>query len=750
MLHHRARPALADASLTLAVAAGAGLAAGGTGHAAAQTGEVSAGSAAATTRSLFLPDGGRFGVTGSSSQKCVTLISFSPAATTADRIQTIRVGDTTYAFPAAALPYLGHGLDLSLFDVTALASAESGGRLPVTVHYTGKLPALPGVTVTSAEDGTAQGYLTQAGATRFGAALAHQATAGLFGSGVSVALAGTAPTPAPGRAATAADTVTVNGTGISGQPANDRDIAFLFNADNSNRFDNVQASVQLFSHGVAKFRVPAGHYWAVGDFSTNLPKENSYDEYLDVLPQFTVSGDTTVHVTAAAASSEVQAVLPRPAVAQDTNFQLIRSAAAGPPVSLGWSMGDGGPKAPNPGLYISPTTASPAVGTLTTDTNEQLGTQAYPTNSRYIYNLAYHSSGTIPSQRHVVNQATLATVHPRYYSDIRSLGLLAVLPQFNVACSFGGALFWGMHFPLQQTEYLSTGAGLSWTTNYIQTGFSDDTSGGQVSSPQIFAPGQQQTQDFGAYPLHPAPNVRVDSAAGTPPVQVSAGRAGNTLRLAMTAFSDSVPGHTGQGVFAPLKATASYQIDQNGTKIAGGSLPEFYGAVAATAKLSPSPSVIRFTLNTGDSAKLGPLSATSHTVWTWQSAADAGAMVPAGWTCLPGGMSNRACTVQPMMTLRYGVVGMGLNGSTGPGQQVVRVQAGHLQLARAAQITGVKVWASFDGGKAWKAARMTGTGGTYAAVFNAPAGALVTLRTSASDAAGGSVTETITNAYQVS
>jgi hypothetical protein len=34
-------------------------------------------------------------------------------------------------------------------------------------------------------------------------------------------------------------------------------------------------------------------------------------------------------------------------------------------------------------------------------------------------------------------------------------------------------------------------------------------------------------------------------------------------------------------------------------------------------------------------------------------------------------------------------------------------------------------------------------------VFRAPAGARVTLRAHASDAAGGSVAETITNAYQV-
>ena len=53
------------------------------------------------------------------------------------------------------------------------------------------------------------------------------------------------------------------------------------------------------------------------------------------------------------------------------------------------------------------------------------------------------------------------------------------------------------------------------------------------------------------------------------------------------------------------------------------------------------------------------------------------------------------------------------------------------------------------GGTTWQAARITGRGGSYAAVFDAPAGAMVTLRTTATDAAGGSIAETITNAYQI-
>jgi hypothetical protein len=86
-----------------------------------------------------------------------------------------------------------------------------------------------------------------------------------------------------------------------------------------------------------------------------------------------------------------------------------------------------------------------------------------------------------------------------------------------------------------------------------------------------------------------------------------------------------------------------------------------------------------------------------------------------------------------MMTLRYGVVGLGQDGATAPGQQVVRVLVGHLQLAGATRVTAAAVSVSFDGGKTWQPARVTGGNGSYAAVFTAPPGARVTLRTRASD-----------------
>jgi hypothetical protein len=544
--------------------------------------------------------------------------------------------------------------------------------------------------------------------------------------------------------------VTVTGTTIAGQPAGPSDQVFLFNVSDSAKFDNPLQSVQGFTGGVARFTVPTGQYWAVGEFIKQLPRQHSFAVYLDVLPQFPVSGNTTIHLSAKAATSPIRATVPRPAITQQLTFQVVRFAATGPPVSLSWMLGDGGPGSPAPAVYVSPTSGSPTVGKLFTVTSLQLGTAAFPFDSRYQYDLAYQSAGTIGPQQYVVNQAALATVHLRYYSAVKSDGVYGTFPGFpvNETCNPGGAIFWGAQFPTTQLVYLTASPVLSWQTQFIQN-FQLGTSGGQYGPPLAYLPGQQQTQNFGAYPLHPAPNVRLSNVPGVPPDQVSAGRAGNTLRLALTAFSDNVPGHLGQGTFPPVTTSARYEIDQNGTKIAGGTVPNFYGAFSATAKLSPAPSTVRFSLNTAESAKLNPLSTASHTVWTWRSVPTPDARLPAGWTCLPGGVADHACAVQPMMTLRYSVVGLGLDGATAPGQQVVSVLVGHLQLARATKITHATVSVSFDGGKTWHAARVTGSGGSYAAVFSAPPGAHVTLRTSACDAAGGSVTETISNAYQV-
>lgn len=146
----------------------------------------------------------------------------------------------------------------------------------------------------------------------------------------------------------------------------------------------------------------------------------------------------------------------------------------------------------------------------------------------------------------------------------------------------------------------------------------------------------------------------------------SASRAGNTLTLDLTPFSDNTPGHLGATGVAVT--TGHYSISENGKQIAAGEPRThfgFNGEFDNHMTLSHSPGTITFALSV--------------------AAAD----------------------------------------------------------------TGASVSVSFDGGKVWHPAQVSGHAGNYTAVFTAPAGATVTLRAHAADAAGGTVTETITSAYRV-
>ena len=59
----------------------------------------------------------------------------------------------------------------------------------------------------------------------------------------------------------------------------------VMNADDSNLFADPIESENVFDHGIARFSVPAGHYWAIGLFSNLYPGLHE-----TVLPQVSVFG----------------------------------------------------------------------------------------------------------------------------------------------------------------------------------------------------------------------------------------------------------------------------------------------------------------------------------------------------------------------------------------------------------------------------------------------------------------------------
>jgi len=290
--------------------------------------------------------------------------------------------------------------------------------------------------------------------------------------------------------------------------------------------------------------------------------------------------------------------------------------------------------------------------------------------------------------------------------------------------------------------------------NRLAAGRSGNLFAGQADAFRSLPAGGQQPENWNRYPLHPAPDVRLASAGGFPALP-SAGRAGNLLTLNTTPFSDNERGHLGSGFFtgffggSDARMSGRFEIDQDGVRLAAGSA---LGGIPPVL-LSRQPSVIRFALTAARIGRHYVLSPASRTVWTWRSRRDTAATVPPSWFCIAesgdGFRITRRCAVQPMMTLRYQVHGLADNGSTRPGSQLIGISVGHLQLARAPHITGVHAQVSFNGGVSWQPASVTRPGGgQFRAAFAAPAGAFVTLRVTANDAAGGSITETILRAYQ--
>jgi hypothetical protein len=706
---------------------------------------------AGSVHRLFLINGDRLLVSTSGGR---TRIAVRYAAA-AGALASLHYAGQTLEIPDLAMPYLGQALSPSLFQLGALEKAESGGRLPVTVRFSGSVPALAGLTVTKAGAGTESGYLTASSARAFGTALtalfrrdharASYGTDGML-AGVSIALAGSSASTSSASTGTRPDfpmrTLTVHALGLNGKPDNG-DTVFIGNTDRTLRYVGLNETTNFFYHGAAKFSLPAGHYWAIATyftFNSAIPQLR-----MEVVPQFTVSGaHSTLRLDARRASSEVTVATPRPTQPIQEGVTFDRGAAHGTPYSYSqsWTGFTG---------WLSPTTRKPTVGSLRTYTSATLGSTG-KASPPYVYNGDFPGpAGIIPRQHFTLSPDELATVHERYYQDTPSSS--------GGWSNFGGTRaqlvlelvpITVFSVPTAQTQYFQSGHGVLWETQFFAN--LNTFAGFQSGSFRSYGAGESVTEDWNRYPLHPGPDGSFGGLAGRiEPTMISADRAGNTLNLALTPFSDNQFGHTGAGFgfLGYAKAVGSYQLDQDGTEIAHGTGLDGFPAV----RLGARPALLRLTLNAARYGSFFHLSPVTRTVWSWRSAPAAGATVPPGWYCSLTVKNNslvlhRKCAVQPLMTLHYAVQGMSLAGLTTPGAQAVDITAGHIQLGGSAPITGATAQVSYNDGGSWYPATVTARGGgRYHLAFSAPAGVDVSLRVSATDAAGGSITETITRAY---
>jgi hypothetical protein len=666
-----------------------------------------------------------------------------------------RVDGQTLEIPSDAIPYLSRDLDPQLFDLQALAAAESGGRLPVRVTFAGRAPEIPGLTVTKRAHDTTLGFFTAGSAKEFGAALASQYAAdhrddkfgadGLFADHVRIWLAGSAlvRVPATGRHFQMA-TLTVTATNLQGKP-DTGDLIEILSLDNSYLRAIQEFPGFTFDHGAFKVSVPDGPYYAIAFFNSRHAFRTV------VLPQFWVRGThTTIHVAERSASSEIGFAVPKRAVLSDALFTIVRSSSAlNFTFAMEWSAGFA--------AWVNPISKKPSVGRFYSATQAILDSPAR-VHPGYEYQLDFPARrGTIEPQRFRVGNANLSAVAERFYAGLRSSGEL-VLTGENLSQRYSGADFITgeeLKWPQAMTIYFTADYGVMW----------------QVTACPLFEPpvfgfdciaddwreyrgGQRLTESWDNYPLHPAPDTSLGGETRVFVVRPSAQRTGNTLMLDVTPFSDNQYGHLGPYFYDNSHAvTERYAVKENGRQIASGSAANGIPGI----RISGKPARISFTL-TADTHTTGfELSPDSETTWTWRSARDTSARVPDGWYCAFKRSKGRfaavrRCAVQPMMTLNYIVRGMSLRGRTRPGAQVIYLTAGQIQLATPSAITRATAQVSFNsgGGRDWHAMTVTRVAeNRFKLSFSAPPGVQVSTRVSATDAAGGSITETILRGYAV-
>ena len=718
----------------------------------------------AQPKSILLLNGDRLIIDGTSTAIKLAGSGFAAAVT------ELRLAGHQYAVPDAALPFLGHGLDLSLFDT---AARPGGSTLAVRIAYSGAVPRLPGVTIARAAGGVATGYLTAAGAVTFGAALARQfaadhgaasyGTDGLFGGGVWISAAGVAgaasaakvPGQTPKSPRFPMHTVTVRGLTMAGHP-DTGDLVFLYNATNSEIFGDPYEDPSAFYHGSAKFSVPAGQYWALAWITTVDKKGNPTDLRTVVLPRIVIKGNTTITMRARSATSELTFTAAKPTTMLGSVVQLVASDNRGDFEEFGLFGGPGFPE------WFSPTTQRLAAGSLSEFASAWLTAPASgpsaPDTAPDMYSGSFqNTSGLIGSQHFALRAASLATVHAVYASDVPTTGGVS-LSAFNTggASAVAGtvSLIAPVAVPARITEHLLTGPGVYWQDQYYQS--ETTLEGGQTDVPRSLAARSVTTQDWNVYPLSTPLDSNVAPAPafpdGGPVVPLSATRVGRMLALDVSPFTDSTAGHTGTGYTQGILGNSgtisgSYLIDDNGAKIASGKISPMDdpGPFFADVKLPAAPSTVSFTLGAKRTGPLFPLSTQVTDTWTWRSAAAPVVSVPSDWSCADGAP---ACAVQPLLTFGYQVAHIALDGTTPAGPSEVRISVAHQALVTSPPtVTGLTVQYSLNGGASWQPASVSGAGATWDAWLDATPGSYVSLRVSATDAAGGALTETITRAF---
>ncbi|SMC86465.1 S8 family peptidase [Kibdelosporangium aridum] len=276
-------------------------------------------------------------------------------------------------------------------------------------------------------------------------------------------------------------------------------------------------------------------------------------------------------------------------------------------------------------------------------------------------------------------------------------------------------------WPQRRTDFVSPGAELLL---YSATGFWDKGDfGGEVALPVQLKPGQRHTTKMFAAPLGPELTQAPVSRQDGKPVP-AAYRLKDKINLAIPMFADSDPGNAAQFDETNLGSTVLLKDGKEiGRRDDRPALGEF------TVPAGPGRFQLIADANRPQSELLSPkLSPKTRAEWTFRAGA---------------GTDQRAAL--PLLDVRFDLPLDDHNTAAARKPLSGKVTAAHQPGARQSWITDVAVEVSFDEGKTWQRAKVRGDR------VEIPAGqtGYASLRATARDIDGNSVTETVIRAYAI-
>jgi hypothetical protein len=654
-------------------------------------------------------------------------------------LTTSRAGKDVYVVPAQVRPYLGRFIDRRLFDVTRLsAAARADGRVRVRISYTGSArPSVPGVTITSASDGSASGYVTHTSAPAFGRALTAQFKAD--------AKAGfpARTTLFPGVTKVAADlpggrpvtpkfpmyTLKLTGTDADGA-APQNATGFLLNVDDGRKF----AGFVDFYQGQARASVPAGTYSLILDAFDYNEATDTFTDRLVTTSQYVVKGaDQTLNSDFGKASQRAgQVVTPQPATVDDYTFEWDR-ADAGEYSGISWGAGAG----PNAKLYIAPS-GKAKVGSLHVLQTWQASQPG--TKKTYAYTLASSTSRIPKVLTKTFAAADLATRRSAYYTDgpTREAAMLR-FPVYPWQFFVGGS-YTSLTTPVSRTEYVGSNGKPLWGEGYVADNNVYDDPGFWDSNYWRTLPAGSTTRTAWARgPI--APGVPVQKMPDSNYCWQC--RTSRVLSTALAPGLDSTADHAAEifGAEDGLPVTR-FRFYKNNKLVSDDD--DYLGGLfdVPTAKTK-----YRAVLDV-DRRLTGQVQSTrSHTEYRFTSAAGQGRKLPANWYCDAG---DSGCRVLPVVTAKVALPTT-LNGRLPAGKSTVTVSASRIQKASAGTITKAGLEIRVPGyGWVTVPLKKSANGVYRGEVDNTDfAGADVDVHVTAADSAGNAFDQTVLKAYTV-